>query len=45
MLNLEDLLKCFDNVFKQTGYVFEPPAVTAKTWFHKVVFFIKMILI
>lgn len=30
MLNLEDMLKCFDNVFKQTEYLFEPPAVTAK---------------
>lgn len=30
MLNLEDLLKCFDSVFKQMGYLFEPPAVTAK---------------
>lgn len=30
MLNLEDMLKCFDNVFKQTEYLFESPAVTAK---------------
>lgn len=42
MLSLEDLLKCFDNVFKQTGYLFEPPAVTAKKMISQSFFFYKI---
>lgn len=40
MLSLEDLLKCFDNVFKQTGYLFEPPEVTTKKMISQSFFFL-----